>query len=405
MTSDHIGSAAIRARQMVRSLAAQSRPAASAAASLAGSAGRLAAAGARRAGARIREIDWDTCDVAAGVAAGLAGAAVDILVVRLPEDQSNRHITASPDWSPLTVSLNRLAIDYFDDHQRALEKGAGVPYDADDDNKVDADPRLGLSSKYHRLMAFGHDPAVGWVVGTLNTMCGFGSYADKQGHLRRVVHYVPYGRRRRGPIDALRAQWRHQWSDVFSPAGLPVPFLSLVQLARFPSPFVLPEGNAQRAQGPVPDIGKKRVRTYWSGVARHMYGHGYHSRHFLTMATVPLIVELIARGYWLVTRGLRREDERGWHRMETIVTTGHVVAVAGTVFKTRYVYDHRPTALNAAELMVATVALTGAADRAARRPAERGASLVETVGGDATPDLEPDEAAQRDVVAVLAVDS
>ena len=103
----------------------------------------------------------DKVDVAIGALAGMVGAAVDILMVGIPE-KTPEGLKAG--------SLSNYIRDYFDRkfpeeemQKLANSKESKVPFDAQD-NRHTTIRVEGLSAYYHRLLQLGHDPVLGFVL-------------------------------------------------------------------------------------------------------------------------------------------------------------------------------------------------------------------------------------------------
>jgi hypothetical protein len=303
---------------------------------------------------RYGDIDWDRVDHAVAVAAGLIATHVDILFVRIPE--TTKFFDTWYPGSPLTAWLHP------DRHTRTARffkrrgSGAGVPYDARYPSDTDGTVS-GLRSEVHRLQSFGHDPAMGTFIGIGDLMSGVGTYVDDAGkgqrYHERDFHPV-------GPIRAVRTQARHLLSDFYTPAGVPPPLFSLLQVGRVQSPFMLP------SRSPEPT----REKVTWTHAARYMYVHGYDLRHFVTMALVPVIVEANIRGYWMLTASMRPDRDGAPARLSSMLLMGHTIALSGNLFKTRCLFGMNPTALNWAQMLMmppATVAwIRASAGRDAR---------------------------------------
>ena len=210
----------------------------------------------------------------------------------------------------------------------------------------------------HRLQSLGHDPVAGFFIGVADLMRGTGTYVDKNGKLEQVTEVMePVGL-----ITAMLRQVRHLLSDVATPAGLPPPLLSLLQIGQIRSPFVL---------------GPSGVKVPWTDVARYMYVHGYDLRHFFVAGIVPATVTAIISGYWLLDglarRGMDADLTGDRAKLTSMLLVGHTIATSGNLLKTGLLYGMNPAALNWAQLLamapvtVAFIAESAARDRRIRR--------------------------------------
>lgn len=122
----------------------------------------------------------DAVDVAIAASAGFLAAAVDILLVGIPQ-KTHDGLKAGP--------LCDYIRDYFDKRfppnemeRLANSKVSKVPYDAQD-NRNTATRVEGLSAYYHRLLSLGHDPLLGFVFGVSDILTGRMTTIDKNGKI------------------------------------------------------------------------------------------------------------------------------------------------------------------------------------------------------------------------------
>ena len=132
----------------------------------------------------------------------------------------------------------------------------------------------------------------------------------------------------------------HGFSDVFTPQGLPPPFLAPFQLVSAKSGFTLRAGG-----DPVP------VKD----VVRYMYSNGYDLRHFVTMKISPAIAEIILWTY----HGIRahadgsESSEAGIAerlKREQMQALTHGALASANILKTA-LYGWNPTAINLAQFV------------------------------------------------------
>ncbi|MEU7824644.1 hypothetical protein [Catellatospora sp. NPDC049133] len=276
------------------------------------------------------DISWDEADWAVVLTAGFLATLLDIVLVRIPKDM--KFLDKEQTGSPLTKWLqDKERADAI--HQRffkKFEKLAKVPYDAAH-TKATGDLVSGMSTRTHRLQSLGHDPLLGFIFGVADLMHGTGTYIDKFGKLIQVPDVAdPIG-----PISAFLKQARHLLSDVYTPAGLPPPLFSLLQLGQIGSPFALSTSGE---------------KLPWTDVARWMYRNGYDLRHFFTMGITPGVVSAVIRGYWLLrsyaTGGSAAQRKLEHAKLTSMLLLGHTIATSGTLLKTGLVFGMNPAALN-----------------------------------------------------------
>lgn len=287
---------------------------------------------------------WDRWDIAAVGITVVAGALLDYFLVATPgaafkgEPQRGSPVTAwmkeqSKKVAPLsgTDDMQRNAFqEWAAGLTTKAEKWAKVPYDV-------VSPKLDLTPNTHRIAAIGHDPVLGLVLGVKDILCRTCTFIDASG-VWRVIPGKAYADR--GVLGALATVVAHGLSDVFTPQGLPPPFLSALQAVKVTSGFTLKEGGDPVS---APNL------------IRYMYSNGYDLRHFATMAIVPAVAELMVRTYHFVrTAGqdeeLGRDGIRGRLKLSQMLALTHGLLASGNVVKTA-LYGWNPTALNMAQFL------------------------------------------------------
>ena len=273
----------------------------------------------------------DAFDVSISALAALVGAAVDILLIGIPEK--------TPDGLKAGALSNYIR-DYFDkkfpeDEMKKLanSKESKVPFDAQD-NRHTTIRVEGLSAYYHRLLQLGHDPVLGFVFGVADILTGRMTTIDKTGKIVSQVMENYADRTEADIFAALAKQIAHFKSDVTTSMGLPVPLMSLFNLLQFGS------------------IGEEEQTI--AEIVQGMYYEGYDFIHFCSMSIPAMLVEVIVRmGYALkrIKEGYSVKDSipislnREKHpKLATMLFMGHsaVTAVnAGKVY-----FTQNPMAIN-----------------------------------------------------------
>lgn len=218
----------------------------------------------------------DKYDVGISALAGIVSAAVDILMVGIPE-RSPEGLKAAPLGDYIREAFNK---KYPEEKMTELAKlaEAKVPYDAPFNLGFTNIEVKGLSTYYHRLLSLGHDPLLGLVVGTHDIFTGKMTTIDKAG---RVVSQSMerYGDRTEKEIfEALAKQILHFKTDVTTTMGLPAPGMAIFNLFQFGS------------------IGEEELTI--AEIVQGMYYEGYDFVHFCAQTIPVMIAELIVRlGY------------------------------------------------------------------------------------------------------------
>ncbi len=273
----------------------------------------------------------DALDVSISALAGLVGAAVDILLVGIPQK--------TPDGLKAGI-LSDYIRDYFDQkfpeeemETLANSKVSKVPYDAQDNRHTTIHVE-GLSAYYHRLLQLGHDPLLGFVFGVADILTGRMTTIDKKGNIVSQLMENYADRKESDVFAALAKQIIHFKTDVITSMGLPVPLMSLFNLLQFGSIGEEEQTIAQIVQG--------------------MYYEGYDFIHFCSMSVPAMLVEVVVRLGYAVKRikeghpikdsipfSLNREKHPKLTTMLFMAHAGATAANAGKVYFTK-----NPVAIN-----------------------------------------------------------
>lgn len=257
----------------------------------------------------------DRYDVAISAAAGLLGAAVDILLVGIPK--------AGPEGleaGPLSDFIRKKFDERFptDEMEKlANSKVSKVPYDAQD-NRNTAEYVDGLSAYYHRLLSLGHDPLLGLIFGVSDILTGRMTTIDKTGKITSQVMENYADRKESSIFAAIAKHIIHFKSDITTSMGLPAPLMGLFNLLQFGS------------------IGEEEQTI--AEIVQGMYYEGYDFIHFCTLSIPVMIVEVVTRVGYAIKRikeghtikeslplSLNREKHP---KLSTMLFIGHSAATA-----------------------------------------------------------------------------
>ena len=305
----------------------------------------------RRFDAEFSPAPWDHWDYSIISLAVLVGAVTDYLLVATP----GRAFKGQPQrGSPLTVWMKeqseKLAPMAGADgiERNAFQQWvANLTTDAQKQTKVPYDvvtPKVGLTPNVHRLANPGHDPLLGLVFGVRDIISGSCTFIDKSGAWQ-VIPNASHGGTN-NLLEALVKVFVHGFSDIFTPQGLPAPFLAPFQLVNANSGFILREGG-----DPV------SVRD----VVRYMYSNGYDLRHFVTTTISPGVAEVILWAYHAV-RDLAAGAKPGevglpakLKRAQMLAFT-HGLLASANILKTA-LYGWNPMAINLAQFQALAMRL------------------------------------------------
>ncbi|OUB84750.1 hypothetical protein BK784_34715 [Bacillus thuringiensis serovar medellin] len=284
-------------------------------------------------------------DITISVVIGLVGVIVDLFLVKVPKD-INYLKKYQQGGSPFTEWLRTLGIDEngkLNDFFQILEEKCKVNFDASTTKAFPdyANQVIGFYPKTHRMMNLGHDPLFGLIFGLIDMFNGRTTLIDSKG----IIHCIPIEKYQDFPMDnkifAPLIWLGHILSDVCTRMGIPIPGWGVTQLLQF--------GNYGENSRTVADI------TRW------MYVEGYDIRHFLTMGTVPAVIEMCTKMYFKFT--LSKEEFlspiyikelksiQNNIRLEKMIFIAHSVAVSGNIGKIM-MYHGNPLALNFSEWLV-----------------------------------------------------
>lgn len=273
----------------------------------------------------------DRYDVAISAGAGMLGAAVDILLVGMPEK------------TPEGVKGGTLANyvrDWFDQkfpeeemNKLANSKVSKVPYDAQDNRNTQTRVE-GLSAYYHRLLSLGHDPFLGLIFGVSDILTGRMTTIDKNGNIVSQVMENYADRKETDIFEAIAKQIIHFKSDVTTSMGLPAPMMALFNLFQ------------------VGEIGEYDQTI--AEIVQGMYYEGYDFIHFCSLTIPVMIVEVVTRiGYsfkrikegYSIKESIPFSTNREKHpKLATMLFLGHSAATATNAGKVYFTQN--PMAIN-----------------------------------------------------------
>lgn len=267
----------------------------------------------------------DKYDVAISALAGLVSAAVDILLVGIPQ-KGPTGLSAG--------TLSNYVRAYFEKkfpeeemQKLANSKVSKVPFDAQD-NRNTTEYVQGLSAYYHRLLSLGHDPVLGFIVGVLDIMTGRMTTIDKAGKVISQVMKNYSDRTESNLFAALAKQIIHFKSDITTSMGLPAPLMGLFNLLQFGS------------------IGEEEQTI--AEIVQGMYYEGYDFIHFCSLSIPVMLTEVIVRLGYSVKRikegytvresipvSLNRDMHPKLATMLFIAHAGATAANAGKIYFTK----------------------------------------------------------------------
>lgn len=272
----------------------------------------------------------DKYDVAISAAAGMLGAAVDILLVGIPQKTPERlnggmlanYVRAWFDKKFPEEEMEKLS----------NSKVSKVPYDAQD-NRNTTEYVEGLSAYYHRLLSLGHDPLLGLIFGVADILTGRMTTIDKAGKIVVQVMENYADRKETDIFAAIAKQIIHFKTDITTSMGVPAPMMALFNFLQFGEIGKYDQTIAEIVQG--------------------MYYEGYDFIHFCTLSIPVMIVEVVTRiGYafkrikegYSVKESIPFSLNRKYPKLATMLFIGHSAATAANTGK--MFFTQNPMAFN-----------------------------------------------------------
>jgi hypothetical protein len=199
--------------------------------------------------------------------AGLTAGAMDAFLLEGPHIKTKGFLNEKAD---------ALIRNLFSPEQIAkLERANWVPYDVP--NSINLDNEVsGLYTRSHRFQSLGHDPILGFFFGVRDIITNSFTCYNSSGKL--IVQSIRNSNMNMNIFEAIIRQIGHLKSDISTPAGLPIPFMPLLQSIQ------------------TGDINGKTIGE----VSRLMYVKGYNLNHLMAMSIPAIVIELITRSLYLV---------------------------------------------------------------------------------------------------------
>ena len=273
----------------------------------------------------------DKFDIMISATAGILGAAVDLLMVCIPQKTPNG--LSAGKLSDFIRSEFEKKFPEAEMEKLANSKVSKVPFDAQD-NRNTAINVEGLSAYYHRLLSLGHDPLLGFIFGVFDILTGRMTTIDKTGKIVSQVMKNYADRTEKDIFAALAKLIIHFKSDITTSMGLPAPLMGLFNLLQFGSIGEEDQTIAEIVQG--------------------MYYEGYDFIHFCSTSVPVMLIEVVVRlGYALkrikeghsvkesIPFSLNREKHPKLATMLFISHTGATAINAGKVY-----FTENPMAIN-----------------------------------------------------------
>ena len=212
----------------------------------------------------------DRYDLAIMLIAGLTGALVEYLVV----NGAPRSVDDLRNFKPRNEGLTSFIQTHSLSSKNELSRLAKVPFDQQ--WAKDGTFLPGVNPNNHRGISLGHDAMSMLTFGVHDLLTGDMSVLAPGGLSTLPGSSPPVA----DLTTAVQRVVAHLLSDAYTTRGVQAPGWTLLN--------VLPYASD----------GKRVEAGSLVGFGADMYGKGYESRHFLTMATSVAAVEIVLRAYW-----------------------------------------------------------------------------------------------------------
>lgn len=261
-----------------------------------------------------------------GLAAGI-GIALDALCIGIPHP-TRYGLSAGPIPDFVNKTIHKVLTE---DRIDFLSSAAHVPFDAANNLKT-AIHVEGLNPFMHRLVSLGHDPVLGLLFGTADIQKGTMTTIDLSGKIVSQVMQDGTPVTIKSLLHSLCLEIVHLLSDVGTPMGLPMPFMSLGNLLRFKLP------------------GEEGLLV--SDVIQSLYFQGYNLNHFIAQGFPGVIAELIVRICFfaeLRAKHIDMEPKMRKQKLAMLLTITDSLLMGGNILKTAITKN--PAAFNYAQLL------------------------------------------------------
>lgn len=255
--------------------------------------------------------------------AGVIGSILDICFIKMPQHSGMMGTSGSDGGTLSNWISDKIKNSISPEEISKLEINNWVPYDAPYSKNFLEQEVEGLGTRSHRLHSLGHDPILGLIFGVKDILNGTFTGIDKSGNY--IVSEILTTNKNVGInlFQAFAKQLGHLKSDIATPAGLPIPFMGLLQFCQFGTI----EGN------------KKSYNI--AEISRLMYMNGYNLNYLIATSIPTMIIEITIRLYYIYKQlksGKEILDFKEWApfnkvKVDKMLLVAHTIALGGNIIK------------------------------------------------------------------------
>lgn len=267
---------------------------------------------------KLTKDEW----IVSGIA-GIIGSIMDICFIKMPQHSGIMGTSGNDGGTLSNWVSNKIKNSLSQEEISKLESNNWVPYDAPYSKNFLEQKIPGLGTRSHRLHSFGHDPVLGLIFGVKDILNGTFTGIDKSGNY--IISEILTTNKNVGInlFQAFAKQLGHLKSDIATPAGLPVPFMGLLQFCQF--------GTIE---------GSKNSYNI-AEISRLMYMNGYNLNHLIATSIPTMTIEIIVRLYYIYTQLKSGKDVaniKEWVpfnkvKVDKMLLVAHTIALGGNVIK------------------------------------------------------------------------
>lgn len=254
-------------------------------------------------------VEWDDADYVVVCVAGFVAAILDICVViafrnpafilQLCTVLDRRKNSQVADW------LRQHSKKILDAIVEMYESGS-VPYEA-----IEKSIENALRSRLSALRK--EDPLLGLVLGMFSLMQAMGIYIDKNGIIVRSEAYQHVDQDY--VIKVFVEFLADRLTELLQKTRILEHVSSLLQMLKQKLPVVLDSAGHE---------------VSWTELGGYMRNNGYDPAKFFSEGLVPASIEIIVRGWWLLSTFMRSGDiEKEKLKLASMLMTSHTIALSG----------------------------------------------------------------------------
>jgi hypothetical protein len=260
------------------------------------------------------DVDWEDADYAVVILAGVLGAILEFLLVKLP-GHSELLLTlpqgyAMTTW--LTIHVQRIQEEYSEILGEFIAHPSELPEAASE----------------NWLWSF--------ITTLLDIVRRSGTFVDDHGNIVTAMRLSPETERKY-TIDILQAVFR-LLTNVFRAVESDDPFKNIRTS--------LDDTSLKDDASSLDDA------LSWERIAEYAQAHGYRPLWFLREGVIPAAIDLVVQGYWLLIHVTAQEKLAPTHlKITSMLALSHTLAISGLLIKSGLLFQFNPLTLNWSQML------------------------------------------------------